>query len=92
MWTTKTAMFASPCRRCGGKIKVGQRFRYGRLPGMKSGVGYHLKADCPSEDATKKVEVADATDPVSPAKADPLSPEERATLELLLARSAAATE
>lgn len=47
MWTTKVAQFASKCRRCGGQIAVGQRFRYGRMPGWKHGIGYHLKADCP---------------------------------------------
>lgn len=91
MWTTIVAKFASPCRRCGGQIKVGQRFRYGRLPNMKSGVGYHLKADCPSPDATK----APAEEPASPdaaSPAGPLTPEEQATLERLLARSASSTE
>ena len=108
MWTTIVAKFASPCRRCGGQIKVGQKFRYGRLPNMKSGVGYHLKADCPSPDATKQpapnAEPAspDATkqpapnaEPASPdaaPPAGPLTPEEQATLERLLARSAASAE
>lgn len=93
MWTTIVAKFASPCRRCGGQIKVGQKFRYGRLPGMKSGVGYHLKADCPSPDATKQP--APNAEPASPdaaPPAGPLTPEEQATLERLLARSAASAE
>lgn len=68
MWTTKIAGFASKCRRCGGTIKVGQAFRYGRMPGMPHGVGYHLRKDCPSDDATKAVEPAQPFTPAEPAK------------------------
>jgi len=56
MFVTMTAKFESVCRRCkaagvpepANKIKVGQKFRYGRTPTMKVGVGYHLKAECPA--------------------------------------------
>ena len=47
MWTTKVAQFKSKCRRCGGWIEIGQAFRYGRMPNMKAGIGYHLTKDCP---------------------------------------------
>lgn len=93
MWTTIVARFASPCRRCGGQIKVGQKFRYGRLPNMKSGVGYHLKADCPSPDATKTpAPEAEAASPEAAKPAGALTPEEQVLLETLLARAAASTE
>lgn len=60
MFKTMVARFESPCRRCtaagitdhSSRIKVGQKFRYGRMPGWRSGVGYHLAAECPASKVT----------------------------------------
>jgi hypothetical protein len=55
---TINARYPGTCRRCGGKVEVGQRIRYGG-----KGQVYHLKAECegaaPAEDEAPRRMVAE---------------------------------